>query len=184
MKKLLKMRLRESAVKYFNGFTCKDEQFLFEEFIDKSEFCICGFSYGAQKALNEALNSTSRVDKLQLFSPAIFQNRSEKFKKLQLKLYNTDSALYVQNFRINSYLPQQYDEDILLSAHSEDELRELLYYEYNKNDLYELKSRGVDIEVYYSCSDKIITCKDVKDIFLDYATLYEIKNANHFLMVN
>ncbi|MEA1918082.1 MAG: pimelyl-ACP methyl ester esterase BioV [Campylobacterota bacterium] len=170
-------------MKYFSGFTCRDEQYLFEEFIDKSEFSICGFSYGAQKALNKALNSTSRVDKLQLFSPAIFQNRSEKFKKLQLKLYNANSALYVQNFRINSYSPQPYDEDILLSAHNEDELRELLYYEYSKNDLQELERRGVDIEVYYSCSDKITTCKDVKDIFLDYATLYEIKSANHFLML-
>ena len=38
-------------MKFYSGFSLQNEEYLFSEFIKKSEYTICGFSYGAIKAL-------------------------------------------------------------------------------------------------------------------------------------
>jgi len=37
---------------YFNGFSLQNEEILFQEYLEKSDFVVSGFSYGAIKALN------------------------------------------------------------------------------------------------------------------------------------
>ena len=77
-------------MQFYSGFSLKNEAHFFDAFIKKSDYTIAGFSYGAISALNATLNavhSLERVDTLQLFSPAFFQTKNEKFKRLQTMAY-------------------------------------------------------------------------------------------------
>ena len=40
------------------------------------------------------------------------------------------------------------------------------------------------IEVYLGAEDKIVEAKEVKEFFIEVATVTYIKNANHFLQIN
>ena len=85
-------------MKFFSGFCFQNEKEIFKDYKQEGDFILGGFSYGAIKAFEYALSSKSRIDKLQLFSPAFFQNRDEKFKKLQLIYFKKDPELYINNF--------------------------------------------------------------------------------------
>ena len=173
-------------MKFYSGFSLKSEEYLFSELIKKSEYTICGFSYGAIKALKatqEALAKSNRVDTLQLFSPAFFQNKDEKFKRLQLMSYKKNQEIYLKQFISSCFEP--YENKIV--EHTEttiDELRELLEYEWNLDDFKELIERGVIIEVYLGGKDKIIDVNAAKELFLEVSTVTYIKDANHFLQLN
>ncbi|MCW8895073.1 MAG: pimelyl-ACP methyl ester esterase BioV [Sulfurimonas sp.] len=168
-----------------SGFSLKDEESLFEEYINSSEYSVCGFSYGAIKAfkyVKEQLNHGKRIDTLQLFSPAFFQNKSKKFKKLQIIAYTKDKDKYLINFIDLCFYPhskkdtQHYETDVC-------ELEELLNYEWNLQELKSLSNRGVKIEVYLGGNDKIIDVESAREFFLHVATVTYIKNANHFLQI-
>ena len=165
---------------YFNGFALQDEEHFFDDIRDSSPYVISGFSYGAIKAFKEALNSTTRVDKLQLFSPAFFQSKASKFKRLQLMGYQKNSELYLEKFTENCFLP--YDvQTVTYSKHSAAELEELLTYEWDVKELQRLKERGTSIEVYLGGQDKISDVGPTYVFFLPFATVTLIKGANHFL---
>ncbi|MEJ2373489.1 MAG: hypothetical protein P8Y16_06825 [Sulfurimonas sp.] len=91
-------------MQFFSGFSLKNEEYLFTPYIKHSDFTVCGFSYGAIKAtkyVENSLEQRKRVDTLQLFSPAFFQTKDQKFKRLQLMSYKRDKEVYLENF-INS----------------------------------------------------------------------------------
>ena len=69
---------------YFNGFSLSDEVNLFTEYIDEGENCVCGFSFGAQKAFEYVYTSNERIDRLILLSPAFFQTQKDSFVRTQL----------------------------------------------------------------------------------------------------
>ena len=173
-------------MKFYSGFSLKNEEYLFSEFIKKSEYTICGFSYGAIKALKatqEALAKSNRVDTLQLFSPVFFQSKDEKFKRLQLMSYKKNQEIYLKQFISSCFAP--YENKIV--EHTEntiDELQELLEYEWNPDDFKELIERGVTIEVYLGGKDRIIDVNAAKELFLEVSTVTYIKDANHFLQLN
>ena len=48
-------------MKYFSGFCLENESELFKSFTCKGDFCIVGFSYGAQKALEYAFTCKEKV---------------------------------------------------------------------------------------------------------------------------
>jgi len=48
-------------MKYFNGFSLKDEEIFFSEQLIDTKYVVAGFSYGAQCAFEYALNSTERI---------------------------------------------------------------------------------------------------------------------------
>jgi len=150
-------------MKFYSGFALKNEEYLFSEFIKNSEYTICGFSYGAIKALKatqESLAKSNRVDTLQLFSPAFFQSKDEKFKRLQLMSYKKNKEIYLKQFISSCFEP--HEKKIVEHINSTiDELRELLEYEWN-----------------------IIDVNAAKELFLDVATVTYIKDANHFLQLN
>ncbi|WP_024955907.1 pimelyl-ACP methyl ester esterase BioV [Sulfurospirillum arcachonense] len=165
-------------MKYFSGFCFKNESELFDTFTCKSDFCVVGFSYGAQKAFEHTLTCKERIDKLQLISPAFFQDTNDKFKKLQMLSFRKNSELYSQEFLSNI---TQLDMKKYFQKGYLEELKELLHYEWKQEDLQKIVQKGIQIEVYLGQKDKIINALHVKDFFSEYATVYYIKNVGHIL---
>ncbi len=168
-------------MKFYSGFSLANDKDLFQPYIKESEFTLCGFSYGAIKAFEEACQSTCRIDTLQLFSPAFFQNKSEKFKRMQLMYFNKDKEAYLDNFSSSCFYPKTRDQSVLLESGSEAELKELLYYEWKTDKLKALVDKGMEIEVYLGSEDKIIDPIAAKAFFLPYATTFMINHAGHTL---
>ncbi len=170
-------------MKFYSGFSLKNEKYLFSELIKKSDYTVCGFSYGAIKALRAAkvvLDEGKRIDRLQLLSPAFFQTKDEKFKRLQLMSYKKNKEIYLKQFISSCFTP--FEKKIVEHTDTTiDELRELLEYEWDLEDFKELIERGVKIEVYLGGQDKIIDVNAAKELFLEVATVTYIKDANHFL---
>jgi hypothetical protein len=173
-------------MKFFSGFSLKNEEYLFSEYIDKSAYTVCGFSYGAIKALNatvEMIENSQRVDRLQLFSPVFFQTKEQKFKRLQLMSYKKSKLLYMKQFIKGCFSP--YEEKIVESIETDIlELQELLEYEYSLDKLKMIEESGVKIEVYLGAKDMIIDVESAREFFLQVATVTYIKEANHFLQTN
>ncbi len=173
-------------MKFYSGFSLKNEQHYFKEYISSSQYTVCGFSYGAIKALRyaqEMLRQKKRVDTIQLFSPAFFQTKEEKFKKLQLLGYRKNQDTYLREFIASCFSP--YEKKIVESdKNSIEELEELLYYEWDIDELNELVRRGLKIEVYLGGRDAIIDATGAREFFLQVATVTYIKDANHFLLTN
>lgn len=173
-------------MKFFNGFSLKNEEHFFDAYMLKSDFIVSGFSYGAIKAFEftcKQLENNKRVDTLQLFSPAFFQSKDTKFKRLQMMSYKRNKESYIKEFIKSCFLPFE-QQEVAIKETTADELEELLYYEWDKNSLYKLVEKGVNIEVYLGGEDAIIDAKSTKDFFLDDATVTYIKGANHFLQKN
>lgn len=169
---------------FYNGFALENCETFFEEYLEKGEYVIAGFSYGAIKALEFVLNNTTqRIDKLQLFSPAFFQTKKESFKRLQLSGYKSNANTYLKSFLENCFLPYQ-EKKIVFGKHSETALHELLYYEWEVASLQLLLNRGINIEVFLGLDDRIIDVENARLFFLPYATVTTIKKANHFLQEN
>ncbi len=173
-------------MQFYSGFSLKNEAYLFDVFIKKNDYTIAGFSYGAIAALNatlNAVNSAKRVDTLQLFSPAFFQTKGEKFKRLQTMAYKKNKRAYMSQFIDSCFSPYQ-NKNIEQKETILEELHELLYYEWSLDDLNKIEKSGVKIEVYLGGEDKIIDSKSTKEFFLENSTVTYIKNANHFLQTN
>lgn len=173
-------------MKFYSGFSLKNEQYYFKEYINSSEYTVCGFSYGAIKALRyaqEMLSQKKRVDRLQLFSPAFFQTKDEKFKKLQLLGYRKNQDSYLREFIVSCFSP--YEKKIVEHSKSSiEELEELLRYEWDIDKLKELVRKGLKIEVYLGGEDRVIDVQRAREFFLEVATVTYIKEANHFLLTN
>jgi len=170
-------------MQFFSGFSLKNEVHLFEPYLQKSEYCIAGFSYGAIKAFKhtqESLLEGKRVDTLQLFSPAFFQTKSVKFHRLQMLSYTKEREKYMQNFIDTCFSPYE-KKELECQKTSKEELAELLGYEWILSELMDLQNKGVSIEVYLGEKDAIIDVEAAKTFFLDTATVTYIKEANHFL---
>lgn len=167
--------------KYFSGFCFKNESELFNDYLINNDFTISGFSYGAVKAFEEALSTTKRVDKLQLFSPAFFQNFDDKFKKTQLMYFKKDANAYCHNFLSNVIYPLQIDISKYFELGTIEQLEELLNYNWSEEKLQELLDKGTKIEVYLGGVDKIIDASKAKDFFKNFATVYYIKEKGHLL---
>lgn len=170
-------------MQFFSGFSLKNELYLFEDFIQKSEYSVAGFSYGAIKAfryVQKQLQEGKRVDTLQLFSPAFFQTKSKKFHRLQMLAYTKERKKYMQHFIESCFAPYE-KKELEFQKTTKEELAELLGYEWSIAELVELQSKGLNIEVYLGSKDAIIDVEAAREFFLNVATLTYIKEANHFL---
>ncbi|OCL85017.1 hypothetical protein AAW30_00159 [Arcobacter porcinus] len=166
---------------YFSGFCFSNESELFEEYIEKGDFIVSGFSYGAIKAFLEVKNSKKRVDKLQLFSPAFFQNKDEKFKRMQVMFFKKDEKTYIKTFLNNVKDNSSKNIDKFYKKGNYEELDELINFKWNKEDLEELVKKGLKIEVFLGKNDKIIDSLEAKEFFKDFATVYYFKDKGHIL---
>jgi len=173
-------------MKFFSGFSLKDEANFFDAYIYKSDFSVCGFSYGAIKAFEytcKQIEQGKRVDTLQLFSPAFFQSKDEKFKRLQVMAYRKNEDVYLEQFIYACFLPYE-RKRVERSVTVLEELEELLDYKWNLSELLALSEKGVKIEIYLGGKDQIVDAKAAKEFFLDVATVTYIKGANHFLQLS
>ena len=170
-------------MKFYSGFSLSNDKQLFSPYLKESEYTIAGFSYGAIKALKEALFSSKRVDTLQLFSPAFFQDKTEKFKRMQNMYFAKDKDAYFQNFHTSIFSPSDIDKQVELTEGTAEELEELLSFVWKEDDLKCLCDKGVKIEVYLGSEDKIINAHNAKEFFLPYADTYMINHAGHTLQL-
>lgn len=175
--------LKRLLMIFYSGFSLRDDKDFFKPYIKDSEYCVAGFSYGAIKALLHVSQSKTRIDTLQLFSPAFFQSKTEKFKRLQMMGYRRNSELYLKQFMQSCFAPHKQEETLHIKTNS-DELHDLLYFEWPIDILKDIADGGIDIEVYLGEKDAIVDADAAKEFFLPFATTYYIKNANHFLLTN
>ncbi len=166
---------------YFSGFCLKEEKELFSEYLIENDFTISGFSYGAIKAFKKALNSQERVDLIQLFSPAFFQDKDKKYIRMQLMFFKKDSKSYCDSFLKNIAYPKNIDTLKYFKQGTYEELEELLTFTWEKEKLEKLLKKGTKIEVYLGLEDKIIDANKAKEFFKEFATIYYIINAGHIL---
>ena len=166
---------------FFSGFCFHNEEALFEPYLLQNDFTVAGFSYGAIKAFEYVLTCKDRIDTLQLFSPAFFQHKDAKFKKLQTLSFTKNRALYTQNFMQNTTYPLAFDATLYTCQGTLEELNELLYFEWDTAKLQALVDKGVKIEVFLGEKDAIIDSFTCKDFFVPYATVYYFKNTGHLL---
>ena len=170
-------------MQFLSGFSLVNEQAFFDAYGDDSGYSVAGFSYGAIKAFEKVYStvmSGKRVERLQLFSPAFFQTKSEKFKRMQLMGYKRGSTAYLTAFIASCFAPYEKQSLDHCETHY-DELSELLYYRWNVEKFRELQEKGVSIEIYLGEKDKVIDIIAAREFFLEVGTVTYIKNANHFL---
>lgn len=170
-------------MKFYSGFSLSNDKQLFSEFLKESDYTLAGFSYGAIKAFKEALASDKRIDTLQLFSPAFFQDKTEKFIRMQNMYFAKDKEAYSKNFHTSIFAPFNINKDVDLVDGRAEELEELLGFVWKKDELKALQDRGIQIEVYLGSEDKIINAYNAKEFFLAYADTYMINGAGHTLTI-
>ncbi len=178
-------------MKFFGGFGFKDDARIFElilrdlGYLEGNPYNVCGFSYGAQKAVRYAVDSLengSRINRVLLLSPAFFNDKSEDFVAQQLKMFAKNRAIYMKAFYKNVGVSAD-DEAYLREVESLDlcTLEKCLRYKFVDSDLEALKARGVEIIVILGGADKIINTNNANDFFSKFGIVYFIKNANHLL---
>ena len=170
-------------MRFYSGFSLRNEISFFERFITYSDFCVAGFSYGAIRAFEIAyddIKNSKRVDTLQLFSPAFFQTLDKKFHKLQMLGYMKNKESYLDEFLTTCFLPLDICKVERIET-TKEQLVELLEYEWIVDKFVFLQNAGVKIEVYLGGNDKVIDVNNAKEFFLQVADVSYIKGANHFL---
>jgi pimeloyl-ACP methyl ester carboxylesterase len=168
---------------FYSGFSLKEDESFFEQYLKKGDYNVAGFSHGAIKAFEYALTCKERIDTLQLFSPAFFQTKPQSFKRAQMLGYKKDSATYLSHFIKGCFEPYELKKTLHVNTEVK-ELDELLNYQWDAEKLKSLVESGVKVEVYLGSEDKIIDVAGAKEFFLPYATTYLINGANHFLQTN
>jgi pimeloyl-ACP methyl ester carboxylesterase len=168
-------------VKYFNGFSLHGEERLFSEYLIQSDLCVAGFSYGAQQALEYVCNTTQRVDRLILLSPAFFQNQKPSFMRTQLRYFQNSREAYIQQFLANAASPSGIDLSSYLTPGTQEELEALLSYRWESEKIRKITDRGTTIEVFLGSEDKIIDAPAAFDFFAGKTVTYWIKGAGHLL---
>ncbi len=166
---------------YFSGFYLNNEEILFEKYLTRGAFDVVGFSFGAQKAVEHAYKSTSRIDKLILLSPAFFQTQKDTFVATQLKHFASRKDSYVKQFLANVSYPSKKTLEQYLSIGNEEELEALLTYKWDRDKLQTIRDKGISIEVFLGAKDKIINSQDTLAFFSEYSTSYYHKDAGHLL---
>ena len=173
--------------KFFSGFSLQNEEELFSEYLIDNDFTVSGFSYGATKAFEYALESKKRIDTLQLFSPAFFQAQDKKFKRMQLIFFKKDKNAYCKNFLENIIYPSILNKNDSFNINnyfvegSLKELEELLNYTWEEEKINKVLEKGINIEIYLGEKDKIIDSKAALEFFKKFSTVYFIKEKGHIL---
>ena len=162
-------------MRYYSGFCFWNERELFREYLDDSEFCVAGFSYGAQKALIDAVHTNKRVDKLQLLSPAFF-NLNPKFIKLQLNGFKKDKNKYIKNFLENVKYPKEIDLSKYIDECELYQLEEMFSFNWGLIEHLDTK-----LEIFIGKMDKIIDVKGAVKFFREYGDVYLLKDKGHLL---
>jgi pimeloyl-ACP methyl ester carboxylesterase len=171
-------------VEFFSGFGFKNEKALFKEILERGEFVVAGFSYGAQQALEytlQKLQRSERVQKLQLISPAYFNELPKAIKLKEIQNFAKNPKLYMRFFYKKAAYPYKGDLKLFQREPELSELKALLFYDWEKEKLRRVVSSGVEIEVYIGEMDKIVDPVKTKKFFQEFGTVYCIKEVGHIL---
>ncbi len=171
---------------FFSGFMFRNEEKCFKEFLKESEFTVAGFSLGAILAFEYVLaNPNKRIDTLQLFSPAFFQNHKKSFIRTQLLYFKKDREAYKKNFLKNVFypkpIPEFWKKEFENLNGNIQELEKLLNFKWNVEDLQKIINRNIQIEVFLGEQDKIINPLEAKNFFRKFADVFYIKQVGHIL---
>ncbi len=170
--------------RFFSGFSLENEKALFSDYIIENDFTVSGFSYGAIQAFEAVYATSERIDLLQLFSPAFFQDKDKKYKRMQLMFFKKDAKAYCENFLKNIAYPSNFDMQTYFKEGNYEALETLLTYEWDEEKIQKLLDRGVRIEVYLGSDDKIIDATKAHEFFKKFATSYYIKRTGHILKIS
>jgi hypothetical protein len=168
-------------VRYFNGFSLQNEEQFFSEYLIDGDLAVAGFSYGAQKAFESVYNSSERVERLILLSPAFFQTQKLSFTRTQLRYFQSGQEAYVKQFLENVSNPSSIDLSAHLKVGTDEELEALLTYQWDAEKIKEVIDGGTTIEVFLGSEDKIIDADAAFEFFADCTTTYFIKGVGHLL---
>ena len=168
-------------MKYFNGFSLENEEELFATYLEKGDYTVSGFSYGAQRAFEYVYQSQTRIDRLILISPAFFQTQKPSFIRTQLRYFEANKESYVKQFLQNVAYPSKLSLNNYLNLGTKEELHGLLSYVWDEEKIKEVLKRGTSIEVFIGNEDKIIDSKEAITFFRELSTLYIIKKSGHLL---
>lgn len=168
-------------MKFFHGFSLQNEEEIFSEYLLKSDYCVAGFSFGAQQAFEYVYASQKRIDKLILLSPAFFQEQKPSFVRTQLRYFKEGKEAYIEQFIANVTAPSSFDLSAYLKVANIEELESLLTYVWEKDKIEEILRRGTSIEVFLGAKDKIIDAKATFDFFTSLTRTYLLKDIGHLL---
>lgn len=168
-------------MQYFNGFSLRGEEALFTPYLIESEYCVAGFSYGAQQAFEYVYHSKKRIDRLILLSPAFFQTEKPSFVRTQLRYFEAGQEAYIRQFLANAAYPSGTDLSEYLKVGTKEELEALLSYTWDKKKIEEVLDRGTTIEVFLGEKDKIIDTQQAFTFFKPLTTTYFMKGVGHIL---
>lgn len=168
-------------MKYFNGFSLHNEEGLFTPYLIKSDYCVAGFSYGAQQAFEYVYHSKDRIDRLILLSPAFFQTQKPSFIRTQLRYFEAGKEAYVKQFLTNVSYPSKQDLSSYLQVGIKKELEALLTYQWQDQKIQEVLDRGITIEVFIGKNDKIIDVAEALKFFTSSCPTYILKESGHLL---
>ncbi|WP_456392078.1 pimelyl-ACP methyl ester esterase BioV [Nitratifractor sp.] len=167
---------------YFSGFCLRGEAELFADWLMESDYAVAGFSLGAIRALEFALQSESRIDRLLLFSPAFFQTLPDRFAVRQLRAWDRDPEAYRKQFFQNCAAPSDRDLSPYAAQGSRQELAFLLDYRWEEEKLRAIRKRGTVIEVFVGEEDRIIDAEGAMKFFApEVDALYRFRHAGHIL---
>jgi hypothetical protein len=167
---------------YFSGFSLRKEEALFKDYLIDSEFAVAGFSYGAIKAFDYVYNSSTRIDRLILLSPAFFQNHKKSFIRTQLRYFKSNRNLYIEQFLKNVAYPSNINLSEYLDIGTYNELKYLLFYVWDCDKFTEIINRGVTIEIFIGEDDIILNSKESFKFFSKVTTTYLLKKRGHLLL--
>lgn len=168
-------------MKYFHGFSLQNEETLFSPYLIKSDYCVAGFSYGAQQAFDYVYQTKERIERLILLSPAFFQAEKPSFIRTQLHYFEAGQDTYIQQFLANAAYPSTLDLTHYLKVGGKEELEALLYYTWDQKKIQEVIDRGISIEVFLGQDDKIINANEAFEFFKSTCTTYLLKRSGHLL---
>jgi pimeloyl-ACP methyl ester carboxylesterase len=169
---------------FFSGFSLQDEEELFFDYLKDlkdNPYVVVGFSYGAIKALEFTANSSERIDRLILISPAWFCNRSRAFIRTQLLYFRKDAERYTQTFLKNIAYPANIDLSKYVAPSTLSDLEKLLTYSWPSELFNICKKRDIVIETYLGGKDKIIDAYEAHEFFRQYSESYLFKDVGHIL---
>ncbi len=165
---------------YFSGFCLENESEIFDKYIIQNELTASAFSYGCQQLVQSVLNSTKRLDTIQLFSPSFFNDKDDKYKRMQLIYFQKDSNNYCSEFLKNCGFSKD-SINKYFKMGKVDELKDLLYYHWDEEKLQTIVDMGIKIEIYLGDKDKIVNTSQSINFFKQYGEVYLIKGAGHIL---
>lgn len=172
---------QKPSMHYFSGFCFEGEEEIFSNLpLTSNLFTLTGFSYGAIKAFKTALQhirENKRIQTLNLLSPAFFQTQTPAYLKMQVLGFRKNPQSYISNFLSLCGNPSAK----YFKSGTLEQLQDLLYFRWEKQEIEELLEVGVQINVFLGGEDKIISSLEAKEFFAPFGVVYFYKDFNHCL---